>query len=247
MTQVKPTWLGHFYGGSLGFLHYEVLTIQHIPFKEYENEAELMASKWFDYRRLHPMQATYYFVKCYTEAYQAFYRKAIDAEVAPFVRCIKKRDFLEAKERLSMWRLRRLCDQLGMRYDFFLNFAMNYHYRMMTNDGKVYPPRPAHLLNNEDLIADAVIAWEEQCQATLQIAADPYYRTSQFVGSRDQLAHEAFVVGLIKQRRVPKYSLHVAMYLRDVVRIEEALRHFDNDVIKAAIAEVVMPVQISQS
>lgn len=238
MTQVKPIWLGHFYGGNLGFQHYEVLTIQHIPFKEYKGEAELMASKWFDYRRLHPMQATYYFVKCYTQAYQNFYRKAINAEVAPFVRCIKEKDFLEAKERLSIWRLRRLCDQLGVRYDFFLNFAMNHHYRMVADGGKVYPPRPAHLLRNEDMIADAVIAWEEQCQATLQIATDPYYRTSQFVGSRDQLDHEAFVIGQIKQRKVPQYALHAAMYLFDVVRIEEALRHFDEPVVRAAIAEV---------
>lgn len=241
----KPTWLGSFFGGSLGFLNYEVLSIQHIPHKELAKEAGLMAVKWYDYRRLHPMQATYYFVKCYTDAYRAFCRRAVNAETAPYVKCIKGHDFLDAKEKLSFWRLRQLCDRMGMRYDFFLTFAMSWFYRMVSQDGKVYPPRPAHLLNNEDLIADAMLAWEEQCRISMQVAADPYYRVKNFTGSRDQQAHEAFVIGQIKSRKVPQYSLHAALYLYDVVRIEEALRHFDAWVVAAAIKEV--PDEISHN
>lgn len=234
----KATWLGSFYGGSLGFLNYEVLAIQHIPHKELAGEADLMASKWFDYRRLHPMQATYYFVKCYTEAYRAFCRRAVNADTAPFVKCIKGHDFLEAREKLSFWRLRRLCDQMGMRYDFFLTFAMTHLYRMQDESGKIYPPRPAMLLKNEDLIAEAMLAWEEQCKISMQVASDPYYRVSNYTGSRDQQAHEAFVIGQIRARRVPQYSLHAALYLYDAVRIEEALRQFSESVVIAAIKEV---------
>jgi hypothetical protein len=239
MTQ-RPTWLGSFYGGSLGFLNYEVLSIQNIPQKDLAKEAELMSVKWFDYRRLHPMQATYYFVKCYTDAYRDFCRKAINAETAPYVRAIKQHDFLEAKEKLSFWRMRQLCDRMGMRYDFFLSFAMSWLHKMI-GDGKVYPPRPSQIMNNEDLIASAMLAWEEQCQVSMQVASDLYYRVSNFTGSRDQQAHEAFVIGQVKSRNVPQYSLHAALYLYDVVRVEEALRHFDARVVNMAINEVRLP------
>jgi hypothetical protein len=240
MTQ-RATWLGAFYGGSLGFLNYEVLTIQHIPHKDLIKETALMQTKWFDYRRLHPMRATYHFVKCYTSAYQDFYRKCLSADAAPYVRCLKAFDFLEAKEKLTIWRLRQLIDQMGMPYPFFLSFAMNWIHRMQDSEGKVYPPRPAHLLSNEDLIASVMIAWEEQRQNSLQISCDSWYRVSNFNGHRDQLDHEAFVIQQIHSRFYKQYSLHVALYLYDVVRIEEALRQFDAGLVKLAIKEVQLP------
>lgn len=237
----RPTWLGNFFGGNLGFLNYEVLTIQHINHKEARIEPELMATKWFDYRRLHPMQATYYFVKCYNDAYRDFYRKAVNAGAAPFVRGIKDHDFLDAKEKMTFWRLRQNCDKVGLPYDFFLRFGMSKHHRTI-GDGKVYAPRPTMFVKNEELFADALIAWEEAQQASLRIACDPYYRTSNYTGSRDQQAHEAFVVGQIMRRRVPHYALHAALYLFDVVRIEEALRRFDEHVVNAAIGEFGLPL-----
>jgi hypothetical protein len=237
-----PTWLGNFYGGRFGFLNYEVLTIQNIPHKELKPEAGLMLSKWFDYRKLHPMQATYYFVKCYTDAYRNFCRKAVNFETADYISSIKGKDFLKAREMLSFWRLRQLVDQTGMRYDFFLSFAMSWFYRMVSVDGKVYPPRPAHLLRNEDLIAEVMIAWEEQCSVSLQVARDPYYRVVNFTGSKNQLAHEAFVIGQAKARRFPEYSLRSLIYEFDAIRIEEALRRFDQRVVLSAIP----PVEVLQ-
>lgn len=238
----RPAWLGNFFGGNLGFLNYEVLTIQHINHKEARIEPELMTTKWFDYRRLHPMQATYYFVKCYNDAYREFYRKAVNADAAPFVRSIKDHNFLDAKEKMTFWRLRQNCDKVGLPYDFFLRFAMNRHHRTVgADDGKVYAPRPTAFVKNEELFADAMIAWEDACAASLRIACDPYYRTSNYTGGRDQQAHEAFVIGQIKRRGVPHYALHAALYLFDVVRIEEALRQFDAHVVNAAIGEFEVP------
>lgn len=236
----RPTWLGNFFGGNLGFLNYEILTIQHISYKEARIESGLMATKWFDYRRLHPMQATYYFVKCYNDAYRDFYRKAINADAAPFVRGIKDHDFLNAKEKMTFWRLRQNCDRVGLPYDFFLRFGMAKHHRVI-GDGKVYAPRPSMFVKNEELFAEAMIAWEDECAARLRVASDPYYRTSAHVGSQAQLDHEAFVIRQVKGRQVPRYALHAAMYLYDVIRIEEALRQFDHHIVSDAIKEVSLP------
>jgi hypothetical protein len=236
----RPLWLGNFFGGSLDFLNYEVLTIQHIPAKDLAKEPTLMQSKWFDYRRLHPMQATYLFMRRYNDAYRAFHRMAVNADAAPFVRAIKGHDFLEAKEKMSFWRLRQRCDELGMRYEFFLGFAMRWMHRLV-GDGRVLAPRPSMLLNNQELLTDAMLAWEEQCETALQVARDPYFRVSNFMGHDTQRAHEQFVIEQIKRRKVPHYSLHAAIYLFDAVRVEEALRHFDVSVIDRAIKEVRLP------
>ncbi|MCL2874799.1 MAG: hypothetical protein FWF12_00595 [Betaproteobacteria bacterium] len=233
----RAVWLGNFYGGNLGFLNYEVLTIGHIPHKDLKCEPDLMASKWFDYRRLHPMQATYYFIKCYNNAYREFYRKAVDADRAPFVRGIKDHDFLTGKEKLTFWRLRQNCDRVGLPYDFFLRFAMHRHMRLIVCGKKIYAPRPAMFVKNEDLFADAMIAWEDARKASLRVATDPYYQVSNYTGSGDQEAHEAFVIEQIKERPIKHYALHSAMYFYDVVRIEEALRCFDVRVVDSAIKE----------
>lgn len=236
----RPEWLGNFYGGNLGILNYEILTIQNFKHKETRTESELMASKWFDYRRLHPLQATYYFVKCYNDAYRDFYRKAVNADAAPFVRGIKDHDFLKAKEKTTFWRLRQVCDSVGLPYDFFLRFAMGRHNRII-GDGKVYAPRPTAFVKNDELFADAMLEWEGSLLASMRVAKDPYYRVSNFVGGRDQIDHEAFVIRQIANRRVPRYSLHAAMYLYDVVRVEEALRFFGESLVKEALDEFSLP------
>ena len=226
--------MGNFYGSNLGFLNHEALTIGNITNKDLKVEPELMATKWFDYRRLHPMLATMYFIQCYNEAYRAFCRKAIDAERAPFMKGINERDWLGSREKMTIWRLRQAVDRIGARYEFFWTFVMGYHYRLMGN-GRIYAPRPNHIIKNEELFAALIEAWQEQCAISLQIARDPYYRVSNFNGSELRRAHEQFVIDQIKRRRLPHHALHAAIYLHDVVRIEEAIRQFEERVVSEAI------------
>lgn len=241
MPQVPKSlfWAGNYYGSQLLPDHYEILTVKEIPHKERNGESALMEVKWFDYRLMHPMQATYYFAHLYKQAYKDFIRRSMNYEAAPYVQAFKERDFLDSRERMSFWRLRRLVDQLGMRYDFFLHFAMN-HLHKMIGGGKVYPPRPAMLGKNEDLLEAAVVAWDDLCASSLQIAASSSYRVAQFSHrfSKHQRAHEQFVIKQLRRRRQPHYGLHAAMYLYDVVRIEAALEAFSEETVMRAIGEV---------
>lgn len=239
-TQTQlPKWLGAFYGSNFGLLHYELFTIANFTSKQLMPEAGLMEVKWFDYRQLHPLQATYYFVKCYTQAYRNFTRKAINVDIAPYVRCFSDVDFVSAREKVSVLQLRQLVDRLGMRYDFFLNFAMDWHHKMSDVDGRVHAPRPGHLLSNEELIADVMLAWEEQCEIRLQIAKNSYYRTSEFnYRDRDQYAHEAFMLKQVMSRKHPRFSLGVVIYEHDVVRFYEACDQLGKELVIDAIKEV---------
>jgi hypothetical protein len=228
-------WFGFFYGHDLGLLHAELLAIQHIPAALLKKEAALYRTKWFDYRRMHPTKATYLLAQCYNRAYQDCMSVMRDRS-GKFMRGFKGMDFMESRERLSFWRLRQLIDSLGIRYDFFLRHAMNWHIEA----GWLQPPRPSHLGSNQDMITDVMMAWEEECAARIQFPKDTRYKVANFFGHVDQLDWETFLVAQIKTRRHPQYALHSALYIEQTLRIEKAIEEFDERVIQSAIEECRM-------
>jgi hypothetical protein len=240
MTQVTQVdepklaeWFGDFYGHDLSFLHCEVKAIANIEGRLLKREPELLTTKWFDYRRMHPTKATYLFAQCYQKAYQNFMIVTLDHERGRFMKPFKGGpDVLEAREKKSLWQLRQTADQLGVRYDFFLRFAMNWKIAHNWH----HAPRPSHMNTNEEMLADLVLAWEEECRNSLQICHDERYRAENWFGHADQIAYEAFLVAQIKQRRHHHYSLAAALYTHGVLRIEAALREFPPGVVEQAIA-----------
>ena len=233
----RPKHLGVFFGGNLGLLNYEILSIQNFKREELNRDAELMRQKWFDYRSLHHLQATYYFVECYTQAIRSHYARTINRDTAPYLRLCKDVDFVNSKERRSIYRLRQLADTMCVPYDFFLNFALKTHYKMIGEKGEWYMPRPSHLVSNEKLIENVMLAWEELCAAAIQFSKDPYYRVQNWTGSQTQRDHEAWVIKQIKDRKQPHFSLCAALYKNGVVRFEEAVRQFDQATISGAMQE----------
>lgn len=237
MNQVIPNWLGLFYGRKLSFNDFEVLAIQHIPRTLLKEESGLMQTKWFDYRRLHPMQATYHFMKCYTLAYQEFNRVAVDAEKAPFMRPIKGNDFISGREKLAFWKLRQMVDKLGIPYPYFLARAMRWYVEECFRRQSLYAPRPGHITTNEELIVTIMMDWEEDCLIRLKIPADDWFRTSNFVGNEHQLAYEKFILEQINNRQHKRFSLSSAIYKYQVLRVEMALIKFGGKLVSDAIKE----------
>lgn len=225
-------WFGYFLGHDLDLLHAELLAIQHIPTKLLKAESELMRKKWFDYRRMHPTKATYLLAQTYNRAYQQCMVVMKDRS-GQFMRGFKGIDFMESRERLAFWRLRQLIDVLGIRYDFFLRKAMDWHIEA----GWLQPPRPAHIGANSDLVTDIMLAWEEECEARIQYPRDTRYKAANFFGHVDQLDWENWLVEQIKVRRHPQYALHGALYVEGVLRIEKAIECFDARVLEMAISE----------
>jgi hypothetical protein len=236
MDSPSPIWLGPFFGSNFGFYNYEILTIQRISPDLWREESALMRTKWFDYRRLHPLQATYYLAHCYNQSYRQLITMCHDRAAGRRMRAFRGSDFLEHRERLSFWRLRQLCDRLGMRYDFLACHAMRWGFKRGWTRG----PRPQHLYTNEDLIADTVIAWQDECAEILQVARDPWFRVENFTGHADQLEHERFVVGQVA-RRASRHALTAALYAHDAIRVEEAIRAFGAQAVDDALDRVHLP------
>lgn len=236
-------WLGLFYGHDLNFLDCEVLALANVPAPLLKKESSLMGKKWFDYRRLHPTKATYLFAHYYVRAYQGFMMATFDVR-GRYMRPFKELDVMQAHEKLAVWRLRQLVDDLGMRYDFFLQHAFKGYshsgwFLKKMDKGSRAAPRPSHINANADLITNVMMQWEEECASRIQWPRDPRYKAENFFGHVDQLAWEDWLVGQIAQRRHPQYALQTALYIESALRIEKAVASFDERVVD----EAVQPVQ----
>lgn len=226
-------WLETFQGCDTGFDDCELYAISLIPKSVLTKEAELMQTKWFDYRRLHPTIATLLFIHCYNKAYKGFIRIARDCGMAEGIKAYKGSPLkmLESKEGKVIWKARQVFDQLGIRYDFALRYIMNHYLECgwLKN-----APRPHHL-TNEDVLVGLMLAWEEEQKRAVQQALDPFYKTENFLGCPDQLAYEAMVIAQIKQRRRRADALHNAIYIDRTIRFEAALQHFSSTEVEEAI------------
>lgn len=225
-------WFGYFYGHDLTFLHAELLAIKNIPDALLKKESELMRSKWFDYRRMHPTKATYLLAKEYDRAYRDM-QIAIKDVGGEYMRGFKGLDFMNSRECKMFWKLRQAADVLGIRYDFFMRHAMNW----CIANGHRQPPRPQHIYSNDELITEVRMKWEEEQAASIQHCKDDRYAVANFFGHVDQLAYEEFLIAQIKSRRHQHYALHNVLYEKKTLRIEEAIRNFDVGVIEMAMQE----------
>jgi len=221
---------GAFFGQTLTFAECEVLAIANIDRRILAVETKLYASKWFDYRALHPAMATYLCVHYYNRSYGDFVGQCFDRGKR-FMVGFKGKDFMNSREKQSFWKLRQRIDELGIRYDFFMRKAMDW----CIAHGWRQPPRPAHIASNAELIVDVANAWAMECRAKIQFAVDPRYTAERFVGAADQLAYEDYLLAAIMQRAHPKFALQSALYVYGALRIEAALARCPLSAIESAI------------
>jgi hypothetical protein len=198
--------LGEFDGANLSRETADELSIARIKHALLKNEAQLYNTKWYDYRRLHPTVATYYFVHCYGGAYRDAIRKAFDARGADY-RKGATGDFLDKGERNTFWKLRQIADGFGMPYRPFLRAAIDYY---LDQTGWTHVPRPCHLLAPAPLDA-AHAAWQEDCKNRLQLPADPFFTVEGFIDHPYQVECEAWLIENALSRHNPKFALH-ALY-----------------------------------
>lgn len=224
------TIFGPFFGAALDPVSCDALAIGKIDRKLLTGEARLYQFKWFDYRPLHPVMATYLFAAAYNRAYGDFMGECFDRGKR-FMVAFKGKDVMACREVKSFWKLRQKVDELGIRYDFFAREAMAW----CGDNGWKQPPRPAHVASNDDLLVHVSNLWEQEQRAKIQWARHPRYTAAAFAGAADQLAYEEHLVARIMQKPLPKYALHTALYQFDALRIETALARLPLSAINDAI------------
>src|SRR5690554_2626742 len=130
-------------GLNLTALEYDTLACQHIRPDLLQLEAGLYQTKWWDYRIMHPMEATYHFAQAYVQAVKAAVRKRIDLYVSINCKPLKDQDFLKCSRHVitGLWKARQEADRHGIPYDFWCSKAMKY---AQDRDWR-YLPKPTHL------------------------------------------------------------------------------------------------------
>lgn len=184
-----------YYGQHLNHTDCEMLAVARINPNFRKRESALLRTKWFDYRLLHPVKATYLYAAQYRSAVQLMYGRTKDIRGAGEVKAFTPEDVFQCGELVSFWRARQELDALGVRYEFGLRFAMNKY----INNGWRFFPRPNQMLG-EELLLDIRDAWAEECAIRLQIAEAPDFRAGQFVGSPAQIAYREWLLECVRRR-----------------------------------------------
>lgn len=197
---------------------YDALTVEHIPAKYWARESELYKGKWWDYRIMHPLQATYHFVQAYRAAYKVAYARRTDSEAAKWIRVFQHDDFLEGapSTRTALWLARQQADEIGCPYTFFCNRAMHYAERrdwaMLPRPQAMYSTRPMY--QSDLTIAQYVERqWQERCRVEIMHAESDFYRVENFVNNVHQRQHQRMLIERV--RHLPQRVTLIGSFVYD--------------------------------
>jgi hypothetical protein len=165
-------------------------------------ETALYRGKWFDYRFMNPVQATYLYAHEFVKAYRQAYASNIDTGTAQFVKPLdvekmfvepvmldrqvdepddkfakritqhQKKIAAHKMRTVGIWRGRMVADAMGMPYPVYLEFAFHWSLRYWQQR---HLPRPQQLYS--DLVVErATISWEERQGAEFFYSDMPQYK-----------------------------------------------------------------------
>lgn len=208
-----------------------------LPDEWTEPERWLMASKWFDYRFMHPVHATYLFTDAYRRVYRQMYASTYDRAKADYVKGIKAEDpFDLAKrntDRAGLWKARQMADGLCMPYDLYIGIAMTWSLRKCR---KEYLPRPTHLYNF-DLLTAVSDTWKDRQSGILYVAKDERFKNERYQASPIQDAHHEWLLEQVSKRSNIVYALKGLIFDEQVLPAEKARARW-GDVVMSRIDDV---------
>lgn len=231
---VLPFWLEPHFGMDKSLEECETLFLSSFTPIQRVSESALFSSKWFDYRRLHPLQADYYLAECYRQKAQSWIRKTEDYKSKKLG---LKRDFLESREAVSINQLRRLADSIGVEYKAFLG-ALEVGLRVMGKlEGKYYPRPSLFVYLAQDKEVLNLIKTDFWQGDETYYAKDPFFQSGQFISDPSQIFYEDYLCGRIHTQVTPFQKamlLKTSMYKNNTIRLTRALQEFGLGVVKEA-------------
>ena len=128
----------------------DAATVCLVDSKHLRTEAELFNSKWWDYRLIHPLTATYMFAHEYKKAIKAGLRVRSDLYKAANYKGLKHEDFLQTSKSTitGMWKARQRADKEGVPYDFWCRSAMKFAEQRQWK----YLPKPTQLYSDKPYV-----------------------------------------------------------------------------------------------
>ncbi|CAO3459905.1 hypothetical protein [Azospirillum argentinense] len=227
------------------------------PHDLFAQEPALFRSKWFDYRFLTPVMATYLYAEVYRRTYQRLFARHVDRERAKYARGTKFEEIFpdaggperKAKRLLpappkratgeknkphqltGYWVGRQVADAIGAPYDVYIELAMEKCLRWQ----REYLPRPTQLYSDQ-VINHVTDQWAERCRAKLYVAEDPRYRMERFKGTPDQIAHQTWLMDQLSRRPSGVRAHLLGKYLWDepLLGVDAVVERFGPAIIQEA-------------
>jgi hypothetical protein len=212
------------FGTGLTTEEYDFLMHTFIDKKYHQFEVELFKAKWFDYRFIHPVEATYVFFQHYKTAYRNAFARNVDRERAEFVRIGKYEDLFDLKnlsnsERTSdgleqekraeirkqktfvtgIWRARQHADAMGLPYEFSIEACIRHTLRYWKQP---HLPRPEQI-SSERVCQAVMTEWFEKKQNSVIYSNNPAFKNDAFQGFESQIEHRRHLLDLAGYRSNP--------------------------------------------
>ncbi|SER29471.1 hypothetical protein SAMN05216548_114132 [Faunimonas pinastri] len=159
-----------------------------------EFERSLYASKWFDYRYMHPLEATFEYVRELGRVYRDVFAETRDRDAAEHVRVVSVRDFFEGgkdkrNKLIGCWRGRWAADAIGMPYGVYLTLAYRYTLRYWRQR---YLPQPQQLYS-ERVLEQVVEEWEKRQASILYLGQHEEYQIDLYRETQPQNDHHEWL------------------------------------------------------
>lgn len=227
-------YFGPFIGSELTDAECHDLGFSRLKRKAYKGrEAFLYRVKWFDYRTLHPVKATYLFAHMFIEEYRAAYKLRIDVDRGNYVRPYKGTgDIFHEKTNKqissAMWRARQAADLRGIPYNLYC-YAI-FRWTEIVNFSNL--PRPNHFYS-EEMRDKATEYWLDVSHAATVLPKLPTYRVENFKGTKDQRAAHKYLINMLKARQDPRYLMQRLVYEDRLLPELVAAKHFGKEYVKS--------------
>lgn len=227
------------YRGRKGVLLYEDLTTAELDEVVMEviqrplllRESDLMATKWFDYRILHPWQATALFLEAYRSEHGWIMRKREDVNSHWFHKGIKAISLCRTTptQMTGLWKARQAADSIGVPYDFYcsalLDWAEKRNWTHLPRVSQLYSPDHIQVVKD---------AWEDRLRVRLWVATEPCYRHD--AGDEwHQVAYRKFLVEQVKRRSAQQFAVASLIAQHEHLSVEQAFQFFGEAVTVAAL------------
>jgi len=200
--------VGEFYGDDLTDFEAEKLQIgryaaqPRVFKKHFAKELALYQTKWFDYRLLHPVVATYLYAAEFRRIYKRYYSKTIDLHKSRYIRGFSGQDAWVAKASNGFIKGRQQADSMGIPYWFYISNAYEWLYIKKWK----HLPRHVHLYNQE-VIDFVEMKWGEQNRGSLIIAELDFFKDYSNSKRPEFIAHQEWLVERISKSRAKQAAI----------------------------------------
>lgn len=217
------------YGLDLTVELYDDHQFKFVKAKWSSHELGLFGSKWFDYRFLHPTQATYLFAHHFSRIYRAFFAATIDRDAAEHIKPMKHEDLFQCPRDFisGMWRARQHADAIGIPYDLYLRLAFE---AVLKYWKRRHLPRPTQLYSDH-VVNFVVEQWEKRQEAQLHFGRHVEFRAPNYVGTPAQNDHHEWLFAQIAKRANAPALIARLVYEDEVLPFDKLAGRYDAQIV----------------